>query len=147
VGKTESVTIKASDFLNNLPSFKLEVVKQSDSGWKSVFGPVDALPEQNYTTPPLKPGFYAVVVTGRPESPRGQLGIFVKGNTLYGAVTGGWIDHTGVGYSAFFAGYPQTADLKLLFCGSYGLDGAGEPAVRVLYQKEDGSQEVYWDAK
>jgi PKD repeat protein len=144
----ESVKIKATDSLKNLSSFKLEVVKQTEKGWTSVYGPVDAISEQVHSTNRLDAGFYAVVVTSKPDAPRGQLGISIDGQSLWGAVTGGWIDHTGVNYSAFFVGEPkQTADLKLLFCGSYGAGGAGEPTVQMLYQKEDGSREVYWHAK
>jgi hypothetical protein len=142
------VKIKATDSLKNLSSFKLEVVKQTEKGWTSVYGPVDAVSEQVHSTNRLDAGFYAVVVTSKPDSPRGQLGISIDGQSFWGAVTGGWLDHTGVNYSAFFVGEPkQTADLKLLFCGSYGAGGAGEPTVQMLYQKADGSREVYWHAK
>jgi hypothetical protein len=134
--------------LKTLPTFKLAVVQKVGDNWVPVFNQDSALPEQHYTTPTLQPGFYAVVVTGETSSLRGQLGVDVKGNSLYGAVTGGWIDHLGGGYSAFSVGTPgQIADLKLLFCDSYGKDGAGEPAVQMFYVKEDGTRELYWKAK
>jgi len=149
LAKSEAVEITATDFLQNLPAFTLEVVKKVGTDrWQSVFKQESVVPEQVYTTSTLARGFYAVVVTGTALSPRGRLGFYVKGKSLYGAVTGGWIDHLDGGYSAFFVQSAQkTADLKLLFCDSYGEAGAGQPAVQMLYVKEDGTKEVFWKAQ
>ncbi len=149
LAKSEAVEITATDFLKNLPAFTLEVVKKVGTDrWQSVFKQESVAPEQVYTTPTLARGFYAVVVTGTALSPRGRLGFYVNGKSLYGAVTGGWIDHLDGGYSAFFVQSAQkTADLKLLFCDSYGEAGAGQPAVQMLYVKEDGTKEVFWKAQ
>jgi hypothetical protein len=145
VTETEAVEITVSDFLKNHASFDLKVIQKIGDDWLTIFRQPSAVPEQQYTTPQLWPGFYAVVLTGEMPSPRGQLGMFVKGNTLYGAVTGGWIDHAGGGYTAFSVGSPgQVADVKLLFCDSYGEVGAGQPAVQMLYVKGDGTKEVFW---
>ncbi|GEM_PF-3404355 len=148
VGETEAVEVTVSDFLKNHPSLDLKVIRQVGNNWLTIFKQPSAVPEKNYVTPLLQPGFYAVVITGELLSPRGQLGTFIKGNTLYGAVTGGWIDHEGGGYSAFSTkSSNQIADVRTLFCDSYGEFGAGKPAVQVLYIKADGTKEVFWQTE
>lgn len=141
-----NITVRVTDYLNNMPSFKLELAERVGNAWIPVFDTTGSS-GRYYTVENLEPGFYAVIISSQSYSPRGQVGVSITSNSLYGGVIGGWLDHSSVAYSAFMVGYPQTVDLTSMFCKSYGLSGSGEPKIRIFYLNQYGYREPYWSSK
>jgi len=110
------------------------------------FGPILATHAQTYTVPALEPGFYTASVSGQPSLPKTAYSISVGGNSVFGGISGGWLDSNNVGWGGFYATQPRTVNLKVQFGNAFGDMGAGLPNIQIYSQKIDNSPEVYWSS-
>jgi len=110
------------------------------------FGPILATHAQTYTVPALEPGFYTASVSGQPSLPKTAYSISVGGNSVFGGISGGWLDSNNVGWGGFYATQPRTVNLRVQFANSFGEMGAGLPIVQIYRQKIDETQELYWQS-
>lgn len=128
--------------------FQLELFRdQGNQQYQPIWKPdASALvnPGQVYVTPSLTPGFY--VAAARSTGERDFFGLSLTSPSLYGGVSGGWLDPwVGVGFAAFDVPQPATQiGFKLLFGNHYGELGAGQPLLEVYYQDPQGKRELVW---
>jgi von Willebrand factor type D domain len=124
--------------------FRLELMKEQDNKqYQSVWGPTLVNPGQRYTTTSLEPGFYVAVANSTGQ--KDFFGLSLWNSTLFGGVSGGWLDsQTGVGFAAFDITQPRTVNFKLWFGQIYGDLGVERLNLEIYYQKADGTRELYW---
>jgi len=144
LANTEAVQIKPIDYTGiNLPL----TVKLQHGNNAPIYGPLQMIPGETYTTLPLDPGFYVTSILNQPNAPDTFFGLELLAPSIYGGLMGGWLDSkTGPGYAAFSVSYPQTLTFELMFDDSYGAGGAGQPLLEVYYQNPEGARELVWVA-
>jgi len=148
LSERESINVIPYDWTGNGLPVTVQINKDIGGGNRaSVYGPTLMAPGKMYLTPPLEPGFYITELLSQPDSPRTYLGLSIEGNSFYGGVTGGWLDsYSGEGYAAFVIDSPTTMGFLLSFGDTVPGLGAGKPHLKIYYQYEDGTRELYWSA-
>ena len=138
------VYIDPFNYPNDPVPFRLELMKeQENKQYQSVWGPTLVNPGQRYTTTSLEPGFYVAVANS--TGSKDFFGLSLWNPTLFGGVSGGWLDsQTGIGLAAFDITRPQTVNFKLWFGQIYGDLGTGQPHFQIYYQDEEGTRTLYW---
>jgi len=139
------VSIEPFNYSDNSVPFYLKLMKtQMNNQHQLVWGPELVYQDQTYLTPSLQPGFY-LAETRSIEQRQDFFGLSVSNPSLFGGVSGSWLDsQTGVGFAAFDITRPQEVIFNLWFGQSYGNLGAEKPYLKLYYQEQDGTRILYW---
>ncbi|EDN71251.1 conserved hypothetical protein [Beggiatoa sp. PS] len=145
----ESINVIPYDWTGNGLPITVKIDRDIGDGSRALaYGPKLMAPGQMYIIPSLEPGFYITELFTQPDAPRTYFGLAIEGDSLYGGVSGGWLDSYGEGYAAFIIKSPTTMDFLLLFGDTLPGLGAGQPHLEVYYQHEEGaSRELVWVAE